>query len=182
MVFYCPTSNSVVQPIGKPPRCFVRELGDLIAHRVILQDPNHNELEVRVVKKYKKVYFDDGWCDLRDIYCIPFGAWVVLTYIEPKLLLIRLINRFGREIEYPQHNPPLRRLLTDPGSSTIPLPNIRVRPLTFVRTYVKKMTYDDIHSGTLVLFLFCLQLLILIIFVCYCCTYNYHLPLKQTLP
>jgi hypothetical protein len=73
-------------------------------------------------------------------------------------------------------------LLTDPGSSTIPLPNIRVRPLTFVRTYVKKMTYDDIHSGTLVLFLFCLQLLILIIFVCYCCTYNYHLPLKQTLP
>jgi hypothetical protein len=154
----------------------------LVAPKVILRDPNHNELEVSVVKKYNKIYFEDGWCELKDIYHIPFGAWVTLTYIEPKLLLIRIINRFGREVEYPQHNPPLRRLLTNLGSSTIPSPNIRVRPLTFVRTYVKKMTFDDIHSGTLVLFLLCLQLLILIYFVYYCFTYSYHSPLKQILP
>ncbi|KAK2422530.1 hypothetical protein QL285_033058 [Trifolium repens] len=141
----------VERPIGKPPCCFVRVVGDLVAPKVILRDPNHNELEVSVVKKYNKIYFEDGWCELKDIYHIPFGAWVTLTYIEPKLLLIRIINRFGREVEYPQHNPPLRRLLTNLGSSTIPSPNIRVRPLTFVRTYVKKMTFDDIHSGTLVL-------------------------------
>jgi hypothetical protein len=38
----------------------------------------------------KFVLFGDGWSRLKDVYELWFGAWVNLTYIDPKHLVMRL--------------------------------------------------------------------------------------------
>jgi hypothetical protein len=68
----------LTQPLGKVPKCFAREFGDVISPYVILRDPNNNEFEVHVIKMSKKLYFDDGWFGLKDVCDLPFGAWVTL--------------------------------------------------------------------------------------------------------
>ncbi|PNX92210.1 hypothetical protein L195_g015344 [Trifolium pratense] len=47
--------------LGKLPQCFVREFGSLIDTYVMLQDPNHNEFQVRILKKCNEMYFEQGW-------------------------------------------------------------------------------------------------------------------------
>ncbi|GAU51570.1 hypothetical protein TSUD_287210 [Trifolium subterraneum] len=96
---------------------------------VILRDPNLNEFEVHVTKKSNKLYFDKG-----------------------------IITRWGVEVKYPTHSPPLKRLLdrTDldnPSSSRVLRPslNVYVPYRSFVRTLMKQVTKHDIHSGVLTL-------------------------------
>jgi hypothetical protein len=128
---------------------------------VILRDPNNNEFEVHVIKMSKKLYFDDGWFGLKDFYDIPFGAWVTFTYLDPKNLAIKLATRWGEEVKYPTCKPPLRCMLTRAGFDIVdgsfgPLApsSCCVPSRSFVCTFVKKMTCNDIHSGTLVFNLF----------------------------
>jgi hypothetical protein len=78
---------------------------------VILEDPNQNKIEVRVNKKSNKLYFDEGWSIIKDVYDILLGAWVSFAYVNSKLLLIRLMTRWGTEVEYPSYNPHLKYLL-----------------------------------------------------------------------
>ncbi|CAJ2666803.1 unnamed protein product [Trifolium pratense] len=73
---YDPHSN-----LGKLPQCFVREFGSLIDTHVMLQDPNGNEFQVRVLKKCNEMYFEQGWLVLRDFYDIWFGAWNVYPFL-----------------------------------------------------------------------------------------------------
>jgi hypothetical protein len=123
-----------------------------------LRDPNNNEFEVHVVKRSKKMYFEDGWIGLKDVYNIRFGAWVRFTYRDPKLLTIRVTTRWGEEVKYPASNPPLRRLLSRVGFDILTgfpksssLSSAHSLSPAFVRSYVKELTYHDVHSGVLVL-------------------------------
>jgi hypothetical protein len=47
---------------------------------MVLEDPNHNEIEVRVKNISGELFFDEGWYVIKDVYGILFGAWV--TYVE----------------------------------------------------------------------------------------------------
>ncbi|GAU45372.1 hypothetical protein TSUD_89920 [Trifolium subterraneum] len=124
----------------------------------MLRDPNLNELEVHVTRKSNKLYFDKGWSELKHIYDLSFGAWVTFGFVNPKFLTIRIITRWGVEVKYPIHSPPLKRLLDRTDLDNSPSPhllrpslNICVPSGSFVRTFVKKITPTDIHYGILVL-------------------------------
>jgi hypothetical protein len=147
-----------LQPKGKLPQCFVREYGDVIAPCVVLQDPNLNEIEVRIIKKCNKMYFGEGWSIIKNVYDVLFGAWVTFAYVNPNLLIMRLMTRWGVEVKYPLHSPPLKHLLarnsTYDGFTPVPSSDPLVPAVTnkcFVHSYVKKITYYDLHSGTLVI-------------------------------
>ncbi|MCH81821.1 hypothetical protein A2U01_0002614, partial [Trifolium medium] len=80
------------------------------------------------------------------------------TYVNPKLLNISLTTRWGTDVKYPFHDPPLSHMLTrtdsDPklGSSTLLRScNGPVLPRSFVCSYLKKLTAYDVESGILVL-------------------------------
>ncbi|XP_045809895.1 uncharacterized protein LOC123904251 [Trifolium pratense] len=151
---YDPHSN-----LGKLPQCFVREFGSLIDTHVMLQDPNGNEFQVRVLKKCNEMYFEQGWLVLRDFYDIWFGAWVSFTYINLKLLIIRLTTRWGTNVKYPFHDPPHKHMLATTGTNSNigtstdlrTSSNVLVLPRSSVRTYLKRLTLYDVQSGILVL-------------------------------
>jgi hypothetical protein len=42
-----------------------------------------------------ELFFDEGWSVIKDVYGILFGAWVTFAYVNPRLLLIRLMTRWG---------------------------------------------------------------------------------------
>jgi hypothetical protein len=44
---------------GRIPQCFAREFGDLIGASMILEDPNQNQIEVRVDKS-SEWFFVEG--------------------------------------------------------------------------------------------------------------------------
>ncbi|GAU23261.1 hypothetical protein TSUD_281540 [Trifolium subterraneum] len=113
---------------------------------------------VRVVKKHDGLYFEDGWFQLRRFYSIWFGGWVSLTYINPKLMSITVLTRWGSEVKYPLNVPPLKRLLVNGsdasgvGSSASDTSfNPRLYPKCFARSYFKEMTAYDVDSGILIL-------------------------------
>ncbi|XP_045794032.1 uncharacterized protein LOC123888912 [Trifolium pratense] len=145
--------------LGRLPQCFVREFGDLIDTHVILQDPNSNELEVRILKKGSEMYFEQGWMVLRDFYNLWFGAWLKFRYVNPRLLVISLTSRWGIEVPYPLHDPPFKHMLatfgiqpkidqsTVAGVSSNPIVPTR----SFTRSYFKKLTSYDVESGILIL-------------------------------
>ncbi|GAU46820.1 hypothetical protein TSUD_190770 [Trifolium subterraneum] len=78
----------------------------------MLRDSDLNEFEVHVTKKSNKLYFDKGWSDLKNV--------------DPKFFTIRITTRWGVEVKYPMHSPPLKRLLDRTGldnpSSSCTLP------------------------------------------------------------
>jgi hypothetical protein len=161
-----------LQQLAELPKCFVREFGDVIDPYVILRDPNNNEFEVHVIKRSRKMYFQDGWIGLKDVYDMRFGAWVRFTYRDPRLLTIRVTTRWGEEVKYPASNPPLRRLLSRVGfdiESGFPKSSFsssaNVISNSFVRSYVKELTYHDVHSGVLVLVLLIYIYILPVIFV-----------------
>ncbi|GAU37908.1 hypothetical protein TSUD_163450 [Trifolium subterraneum] len=142
-------------PLARLPRCFVREFGHLVASCVILRDPNLNEFEVRVLKKHDGLYFEDGWFQLRRFYNIWFGGWVSLTYINPKLMSIAVLTRWGSEVKYPLSVPPLKRLLVngsdafEVGSSASDTSfNPRLYPKCFARSYFKELTAYNFDVDT----------------------------------
>jgi hypothetical protein len=150
---------SLVQSIGRLPSCFTREFGLSISEYVVLRDPNNNEFEVHVSTRSNETCFDDGWSVLKDVYHIPFGAWVTFTYVTPSLFTIRVNSRWGAEVTYPNNDPPIRRLLARNvgkngvcSSSLVVSSNVIGRPTPPICSYTKKLTFYDIHSGTLVLF------------------------------
>ncbi|GAU39652.1 hypothetical protein TSUD_18330 [Trifolium subterraneum] len=102
-------------PLGRLPRSFVREFGNLIDRCMVLRDPNLNEIEVRVVKRPDGLYFEEGWPSLRRIYNIWFGGWVAITYVNPKLLAITVTTQWESEVKYPLHSPPLKFWYVDAG-------------------------------------------------------------------
>ncbi|GAU43354.1 hypothetical protein TSUD_283090 [Trifolium subterraneum] len=143
-------------PLGRLPRSFVREFGNLIDRCVVLRDPNLNEIEVRVVRRPDGLYFEEGWPSLRRIYNIWFGGWVAFTYVNPKLLAITVRTRWESEVKYPLHSPPLKCMLTRVGnnhgldsSSSGDFPSGRLFPKCFVRSYFKQLTCYDVQSGIL---------------------------------
>ncbi|XP_045791435.1 uncharacterized protein LOC123886140 [Trifolium pratense] len=145
--------------LGRLPQCFVREFGDLIDTHVILQDPNGNEIEVRVLRKCNEMFFEQGWLVLRDFYNLWFGAWLRIRYANPRLLAISLTSRWGIEVPYPLHDPPSKHMLASVGiHSKIGLSTVAgvssnpvVPPKSFTRSYFKKLTSYDVDSGILIL-------------------------------
>jgi MoaA/NifB/PqqE/SkfB family radical SAM enzyme len=139
------------------PAYFVREFGNVLSDYVILRDPNHNEFEVRIVRRSGEMYFGDGWRNLEDAYELYFGGWVTVVYNSPALLTIRVCGRRCLEIVYPSCDPPLRHLLarSDPhcriGSSVMSIcPDGSARPESLIKSYVKDLTLYDVHSVVLV--------------------------------
>ncbi|PNX94568.1 hypothetical protein L195_g017745 [Trifolium pratense] len=157
LLFMC--AGVLMAVLGRLPQCFVREFGDLIDTHVILQDPNSNELEVRILKKGSEMYFEQGWMVLRDFYNLWFGAWLKFRYVNPRLLVISLTSRWGIEVPYPLHDPPFKHMLatfgiqpkidqsTVAGVSSNPIVPTR----SFTRSYFKKLTSYDVESGILIL-------------------------------
>ncbi|WJX83668.1 hypothetical protein P8452_66314 [Trifolium repens] len=96
---------------GRIPQCFVREFGDLIGESIILEDPNENQIEVRVDKSSHEWFFVEGWSIIKNAYNILFGPWVTFAYVNSKVLLIRLMTRWGTEVQYPSNKPPFKHLL-----------------------------------------------------------------------
>jgi hypothetical protein len=143
-----------LQPRARLPQCFAREYYDTLEPYVILEDPNKNMIEVRVSKKSNKLYFDEGWSILKRVYDILLGAWVSFAYVNPKLLLIRLMTRWGTEVEYPSFNPPLKYLVNKKASYVRLYKSLssNVSQKSYVHSYVKKITHYDIHSGNLVIY------------------------------
>jgi hypothetical protein len=147
------------QPLGRLPACFVRVYGEALSDYVILRDPNHNEFEVRIVKRWGEMYFGDGWHSLMDVYDIRLGAWVTIVYISPVLLKMMVSTRWCFEVSYPSYDPPLRHLLarSDPrckiGSSVLNVCSVgSTQPMSLIKSYVKDLTLYDVHSGVLVIF------------------------------
>ncbi|GAU47040.1 hypothetical protein TSUD_239980 [Trifolium subterraneum] len=142
----------------KLPACFSREYLNAVDSFVILRDPNLNEFEVHVTKKSNKLYFNKGWSELKNVYDLSFGAWVTFGYVDPKFFTIRITTRWGVEVKYPTHSPPLKHLLDRTGLDNPPSPcvlrpslNVYVPCRTFVRTFMKQVTKHDIQSGILTL-------------------------------
>jgi len=119
----------------------------------MLRDPKGNEIEVRLGRRRKKVYFKHGWLGLKQFYNLDIGVWVDLTFESSNLLLMTLKNRFYEEIEYPDHNPPviakLSRRVCD-GSR-----------VSFYWTSSITLTSLGVNSG----FLVCLRLLLIYLYV-----------------
>lgn len=124
------------------PACFAKECGLHIDEYVMLRDPNDNMFEVRLHKKKGKVYLRDGLAELRDVYKIGSRAWVTVTYLESNLMHMRIKDKSGLEVDYPNNNrPPMsKRLIQTEGHMM----------LQFYRTTVHLLTAFDINSGFLV--------------------------------
>jgi hypothetical protein len=124
---------------------------------MILEDPNENQIEVRVDKSSHEWFFVEGWSTIKNAYNILFGAWVTFAYVNSKVLLIRLMTRWGTEVQYPSNKPPFKHLLAkDVFYGQNVAPNL-AKPIStnvshkfFMHSFVKKVTRYDIESGVLV--------------------------------
>ena len=103
----------------------------------MLRDANKNMFEVKVHKKYGKVYFRDGWIGLKDFYKIGLGAWVTLTYIESK----PSAHDHKRQIRSNNCLPPISKMIIQSDGRPV---------MRFYRTFVHILTSSDIDSGYLV--------------------------------
>jgi hypothetical protein len=124
---------------GRIPQCFVREFGDLIGESIILEDPNENQFEVRVDKSSREWFFVEGWSTIKNAYNILLGAWVTFAYVSSEVLLIRLMTRWGTEVQYPSNKPPFKYLLDKSVTHGQNAP----RKFT-MNSFVKKLTRYDI--------------------------------------
>jgi len=128
------------------PNCFVKECGVALDDYVIVKDPNQNINVIEVDKKNGKVYFQQGWLRLEELYKIELGAWISLTYVYPNLLLMTIKNRKGVEISYPTNSIPATPKFIDSNGET--------SLVVFFRTTMKTLTRFDINSGFLVFIVF----------------------------
>ncbi|PNY03255.1 hypothetical protein L195_g026580, partial [Trifolium pratense] len=95
-----------------------------------------------------------GWSRLRDFYKIDAGAWVVLTFVNPFLFHIKLINITGVPITCPLANPPYKLMLEEgfqTGTWDAPIPFF-VMPTVYTHRLEKTLTAADVTSGNLTLF------------------------------
>jgi len=108
----------------------------------MLRDPKNNEIELRIQRRGKKVYFSHGWFGLMDFYQLDLGAWVDIPFESSNLMLMTLKNMFYEEIEYPYNNPPvvakLSHRVCEGGR------------VSFYWTSKITLTNSDVHSGYLV--------------------------------
>jgi hypothetical protein len=96
----------VLKRKAKLPACFSREYGMEVAPFVFLRDPCENEIEVKIVKKNGRVYFDDGWSKLKDLYNIRACSWITIIYAKRNLFLFRGETMRYEEFLYPRFSPP----------------------------------------------------------------------------
>lgn len=145
-----------VQRKGRLPACFSRLFGLEVAPFVTLRDPNGNEIEVSIVKRNGRVYFDDGWSFLQVYYGISTAAWITVIYANRHLFLIEVRSMHGEEYIYPDNDPPQRMLLQNDKAmayrnSPIPYgPVAHFLPTSFYHTIIKELTFSDVYSGVLV--------------------------------
>ncbi|CAJ2645132.1 unnamed protein product [Trifolium pratense] len=143
----------IVQSRGVLPRIYARCIGPVIGNTVILQDTNLNQIQVVVERDKLGIYFTHGWSRLRDFYKISAGAWVVLTFVNPFLFHIKLINITGVPITCPLTNP-LYKLMLEEGFQTgtwdAPTPFF-VMPKVYSHRLEKTLTVADVTSGNLTL-------------------------------
>ncbi|CAJ2642478.1 unnamed protein product [Trifolium pratense] len=142
----------IVQSRGVLPRIYARCIGPVIGNTVILQDTNLNQIQVVVERDKLGIYFTHGWSRLRDFYKISAGAWVVLTFVNPFLFHIKLINITGVPITCPLTNPPYKLMLEEgfqTGTWDAPIPFF-VMPKVNSHRLEKTLTAADVTSGNLV--------------------------------
>ena len=132
----------ILQVRAKLPICFGRERGPRMEKYVMLRDPKNNEIEVRLEKKDEKVYFVNGWFGLRDFYHLNLGAWIDLTYENPRLLTMVVKNRFYEEIAYPNNTPPIISKLDRRAYGG--------NKISFHNTLTVILTESDVSTGYLV--------------------------------
>lgn len=136
------------------PMMFAHDFGDEIDQYATLVDPNNNEFEVLVERNNQGIYLTKGWYALIDFYNIYFGAWVMLVFHGLGRFNIRIKNRFGKTLRYPQFNPSVN-FTVEKNAIPVNMPNIVPRPfvhdeMNFQLTYEKKLEADEINAGFLV--------------------------------
>jgi hypothetical protein len=110
-----------------------------------------------VDKSSHEWFFVEGWSIIKNVYNILLGAWVTFAYVSSEVLLIRLMTRWGTEVQYPSNKPPFKYLLAKDvsyGQNVAPAlvkpKSINVSHKFFMHSFVKKLTRYDIESGVLV--------------------------------
>jgi hypothetical protein len=73
----------------------------------VFNDPAYNEIEVLVEKKNDSVCFTHGWIELSGLYNLKHGGAVTLVNVEASRFVIQVKDRYGEEINYPRHVPPM---------------------------------------------------------------------------
>lgn len=116
--------------------------------------------QIAVQKVFTEVYFVEGWNQVGKFYGLQIGGWVRLVFVGWDMFLIQLRDRLDHPVTYPlpakihclgQLPTVLDYPRADPVASNYS--SICKKPAMF-HTLDKTLTYDDVHSGLLVKFLF----------------------------
>jgi hypothetical protein len=89
------------------PTLMVDTIGCELSRFAVLNDPAYNEIEVLVEKIGDSVCFSQGWLELNGMYDLKYGGSVTLVNVQPSRFVIQVKDRYGEEINYPHHVPPM---------------------------------------------------------------------------
>ncbi|KAI5433371.1 hypothetical protein KIW84_020593 [Lathyrus oleraceus] len=135
-----------------------QDFGTKVTDYVTLNDSNDNKFEVLVQQKENNLYFTQGWSELHNFYNLRFGAWVTLVYLEPSRFVMRLKDRFGKDVVVPNYNPPRKYTLHREDSQNHNIFGLaRFRETLsyhhengyFQHAFVKWLDVSDVTSGYL---------------------------------
>jgi hypothetical protein len=73
----------------------------------VLNDPVFNQVEVVIEQKNGRLCITHGWHKLNKLYDLKWGAVVTIISVQPSRFVVQVKNRYGEEIKYPVHTPPL---------------------------------------------------------------------------
>lgn len=140
------------------PTLMVDTIGYDLSSFAVLNDPAYNEIEVLVDKIDGRVCFSQGWPELKALYDLKNGGAITLVNVQPSRFVIQVKDRYGEEVKYPHHEPPMSLKL---NHDLFPLPRRlvltakRVNPyqhdrMNFLFSFSKWLGVDEIKHAYLV--------------------------------
>jgi len=140
------------------PTLMVETMGSELGRFVVLNDPAYNEIEVLVEQKDGGVCFSGGWLQLKNLYDLQHGGMVTLVNVQASRFVIQVKDRYGEEIKYPHHVPPMSCKLDHDmfplhvGSlfTTKPYLPYRHDPNNFNFSFSKWLSVDEADKGFMV--------------------------------
>lgn len=134
-------------------------LGPELWRFAVLNDLVFNQVEVVIEQKNGRLCITHGWHELNKLYDLKWGAVVIIISVQPSRFVMHVRNRYGEEIKYPVHTPPLflklNRAIFPEGMGSefvIKKAHIPYRHdiVNFKFRAAKFLSVDDVASGVLV--------------------------------